>query len=50
MGNRIVKFLLKHSGALTALALLIGISSVNSACYMMYHQPKMPKALDDYRM
>lgn len=47
--KKIWNFMIKHSGALAALALIISISSVDSACFIAYHQPKMPKSLDAYR-
>lgn len=47
--KRIKAFLIKHSGMLAAIALIISISSMDSACFMSYHQPKVPKALDAYR-
>lgn len=47
--KKIMAFLVKHSSVLAAAALFIGISSSHSACYVMFHQPKVPKALDAYR-
>ena len=47
--KKIMCFVTKHAGLLAALALFVGVSSMNSACYMMYHQPKVPKAMDAYR-
>lgn len=43
------EFMFKYAGVLSALALVVGISSLNSACYISYHQPKVPKAMDMYR-
>lgn len=47
--KRIFTFLIKHSGALAAVALFISISSMDSACFMGFHQPNVPKALDSFR-
>ena len=47
--KKVTSFLIKHSGVLAALMLFVGMSSAHSACFMIYHQPKMPKALDEYR-
>ncbi len=49
MMKRIMAFLIKHSGVLAALALFVSVSSVDSACYLAFHQPKMPEELDVYR-
>ena len=43
------QFMLKHAGAFAALAMVIGISTMNSACFIMYHQPKVPAAMDSYK-
>ncbi len=47
--KKIMKFFVKHSGMLAAAAFFIGITSMNSSCFVVYHQPKVPKALDAYR-
>lgn len=47
--NNIAKIIMKISTFLPALALIASIASVNSACYTLYHQPKVPASLDSYR-
>ena len=47
--KKIKMFLIKHAGTLAAIALMISVSSLDSACYVMYHQPRVPAALDEYR-
>lgn len=47
--NRLVKFIMKVSKFLPALALVASIASLNSACFSCYHQPEVPSALDSYR-
>lgn len=47
--NKIKGFLLKYGTALSALALIIGAASVNSACFTFYHQPKVPAAMDRFK-
>lgn len=42
-------FFKKYAGAFAAFALTIGIASVNSACYAIYHQPKVPEAMNAYK-
>lgn len=42
-------FMLKYGTALSALALFVAASSVNSACYIFYHQPKVPAAMDRFK-
>ena len=33
----------------TTLILMIGMSSVASACFWTFHQPKVPESMDMYR-
>ena len=47
--KKIWSFIIKHSGVLAAIALFISISSVDSACFIAYHQPEIPEALNAYR-
>ena len=42
-------FFLKYGTALSALALFMGVSSVNSACFTFYHQPKVPEAMNRFK-
>lgn len=39
----------KYAGVFAAFALTVGIASVNSACYAIFHQPKVPEAMDAYK-
>ena len=43
------KLIEKLSTLLPALALLIGIGTINSACYLYYYQPEVPEEMDAYR-
>ena len=44
--RKINQFIRKWGGAAVAgLALLVGVASVNSACIMWYHQPKVPQGM-----
>jgi cyclic lactone autoinducer peptide len=47
--KKIMSFIIKHSGVLAAIALVISVSSLDSVCYMGYHQSKIPEALNAYR-
>lgn len=47
--QKIKDFVVKFGGSFAALALMIGISTANSACACIWHQPKEPKAMDKYK-
>lgn len=49
MKNRFSKIAAKALAILPALALVASITSLNSACFTVYHQPEVPSALDSYR-
>ncbi len=42
------RILLKAGSILTALALTVGISSMNSACCFWFNQPKAPEEMEKY--
>lgn len=42
-------FMLKYGTSLSALALIIGAASMNSACLVFYHQPKVPAAMNRFK-
>lgn len=39
----------KYAGLLAAFALTIGVASVNSACFIIYHQPKVPESMNAFK-
>ncbi len=43
------KILTKLASILPALAMIVGVASLNSACSLTYHQPEVPTSLDKYR-
>lgn len=43
------KIVMRIAPMLASLALLVGISSVNSPSYAIFHQPKVPAGLEKYR-
>ncbi len=43
------KFVMRVAPMLASLALFIGISSVNSPSYTIFHQPKVPAGLEKYK-
>lgn len=43
------KILYKLAIPVTTFILMIGMSSVASACFWTYHQPKVPESMDMYR-
>ncbi len=47
--KKIKNFMAKYGVALSALALIVGTASVNSACILYYHQPKVPAAMNQYK-
>ena len=42
-------FFAKFANAIPALALLVGVFAVNSACASYFHQPETPDAMNAYR-
>lgn len=42
-------FMLKYGTALSALALFVAASSMDSACYIFFHQPKVPEAMNRFK-
>lgn len=47
--KRFKNFMLKYGTTFSALALFVAISSMNSACYIFYHQPKVPVAMNRFK-
>jgi len=47
--KKLNSIVLKFSSSLAALALLVGVSSANSACVFWFNQPEMPKAIEKFR-
>lgn len=47
--KKIIAYLMKHSGVLAALALFVSVSSIDSACFLGFHQSEVPEALNAYR-
>ncbi len=47
--KNIKKIVAKLSAFVPALALIMGIITVNSACVTLYHQPETPDAMNEYR-
>ena len=42
-------FIMKFGSTFAALALIIGISTSNSACMMVFHQPEEPAAMNKFK-
>ena len=47
--NKLKNFMLKCGTSLSALALIIGAASMNSACLVFYHQPKVPAVMNRFK-
>lgn len=47
--QKIKKFIMKFGSSFAALALIIGISTANSACNIVWHQPKEPEAMEKFK-
>lgn len=43
------KLVMRFAPMLASLALFVGITSVNSPSYLIFHQPKVPSELEKYR-
>lgn len=46
---KLKNFIMKFGSTFAALALIIGISTSNSACFIVYHQPKEPAAMNKFK-
>lgn len=42
-------FVCKLTGIVPALALLLAVSSADSACFFLAHQPDLPNGIEKYR-
>ena len=42
-------FIMKCGSTFAAIALIVGISTSNSACTIIWHQPKEPEAMDKFK-
>ncbi len=47
--KKLNEFIMKWGSTLAALALLIGVSSAESACYWWFNQPEMPEGMAKFR-
>ncbi len=47
--KKVSKVMIKSSSLIATLALSVGISSVTSACWCWFNQPKMPKDIEKFR-
>lgn len=47
--QKIKNFIMKFGSAFAALALIVGISTANSACTILWHQPKEPAAMNKFK-
>lgn len=43
------KIIKRLAPMIASLALFVGISSVNAPSFYIFHQPKVPKGLENYR-
>lgn len=47
--KKVEKFLGMFGASLASLALIIGTTSVNSACVLFLNQPKVPEAMEKFK-
>lgn len=47
--KKVSNFIRRYAGVFAAFALTIGVASVNSACYIIFHQPRVPEAMNAYK-
>lgn len=45
MKKRLMKYVFKFGSVISAVALMIGISSAGSACFLWQYQPKEPEGM-----
>jgi cyclic lactone autoinducer peptide len=43
------KFVIKFSGVVAAMALMVTAMNVNSACFLLYNQPEIPEGAKSLR-
>lgn len=48
--KKVYSLLIKYAVSLSAIATLMAATSMASACYITYHQPAVPAAMDKFRM
>jgi len=42
--------LLGMGNAIASIALMMGVSTVQTACFVFYHQPKVPQGMEKFRI
>ena len=47
--EKVKNFIMKFGSTFAALALVVGITTSNSACAILWHQPKEPAAMDKFK-
>ena len=47
--QKIKNFIMKFGSSFAALALIVGISTANSACDIIWNQPKEPTAMNKFK-
>ena len=47
--QKIKNFIMKFGSSIAAFALSVGIATANSACEIIWHQPKEPSAMDKFK-
>ncbi len=47
--QKIKNFIMKFGSSFAALALIVGISTANSACEIIWHQPKEPEEMNKFK-
>ncbi|MBQ2967943.1 MAG: cyclic lactone autoinducer peptide [Clostridia bacterium] len=48
--KKIKAFLFKHATTIAALALFVGVKTMESACWTYFYQTKVPEEMNAYRM
>ena len=49
MMKKLSKIGIKFGGLVASCALLVGVASVNAACPVWFHQPKVPKGMSKFK-
>lgn len=48
--SKFKRFMTNFMSSVAMVALVCGVVTSNSACGMIFHQPKEPKAMDKYKL
>ncbi|MDR2590568.1 MAG: cyclic lactone autoinducer peptide [Oscillospiraceae bacterium] len=47
--KRLNVLVLRFCGLIASLALIVGVSTTSTICFLMFHQPKVPEGMSKFR-